>query len=32
MPYGLVSRQNQHNMVSAQLAEAAFRAGDMVPG
>jgi len=29
MPYGLVSRQNQHNMVSAQLAEAAFRAGDM---
>jgi hypothetical protein len=30
MPYALVSRQNQHNMVSAQLAEAAFRAGDMV--
>ena len=29
MPYGIVSRQNQHNMVSAQMAEAAFRAGDM---
>jgi hypothetical protein len=28
MPYGLVSRSNQHDMVSAQLAEAAFRAGD----
>ena len=29
IPYGLVSRQNQHNMVSAQLTEAAYRAGDM---
>jgi hypothetical protein len=32
MPYGLVSRSNQHNMVSAQLAEAAYRAGDMTLG
>jgi hypothetical protein len=32
MPYGLVSRNNQHNMVSAQLAEAAYRAGDTVIG
>jgi hypothetical protein len=28
VPYGLVSRQNQHNMISAQLAEAAYKAGD----
>jgi hypothetical protein len=26
MPYGMVSRQNQHNMVSAQMVEAAYRA------
>jgi hypothetical protein len=32
MPYGLVSRSNQHDMVSAQLAEAAYRAGDMALG
>jgi hypothetical protein len=32
MPYALVSRQNQHNMVSAQMAEAAYRAGDMQMG
>lgn len=28
VPYGLVSRQNQHNMISAQLAEAAYKADD----
>jgi hypothetical protein len=28
MPYGLVSRGNQHDMVSVQLAEAAFKADD----
>jgi hypothetical protein len=28
MPYGLVSRGNQHNMVSVQLAEAAYKADD----
>lgn len=28
MPYGMVSRGNQHNIISYQLAEAAFRAGD----
>ncbi|MFN5423042.1 MAG: DUF2723 domain-containing protein [bacterium] len=27
-PYGLVSRQNQHNTVSMQFLEAAYRAGD----
>lgn len=32
VPYGMVSRQNQHNMVSAQLAEAAYRAGDKALG
>ena len=32
IPYGLVSRQNQHNMVSAQLVEAAYRAGDNTLG
>jgi hypothetical protein len=32
IPYGMVSRQNQHNMVSAQLAEAAYRAGDKALG
>lgn len=32
IPYGLVSRQNQHNMVSAQLAEAAYRADDKALG
>lgn len=28
MPYGLVSRGNQHNMVSVQLVEAAYKAED----
>ena len=28
MPYGLVSRQNQHNQTSMMLLEAAYRAGD----
>jgi hypothetical protein len=28
MPYGLVSRGNQHNMVSVQLVEAAYKADD----
>ena len=28
MPIAMVSRSNQHNMISAQLAEAAYRAGD----
>jgi hypothetical protein len=32
IPYGMVSRQNQHNMVSAQLVEAAYRAGDNALG
>ncbi len=32
IPYGLVSRQNQHNMISAQLADAAYRSGDMQLG
>jgi hypothetical protein len=32
IPYGMVSRQNQHNMVSAQLAEAAYRADDKTLG
>jgi hypothetical protein len=32
IPYGLVCRQNQHNMVSAQLAEAAYRADDKALG
>jgi hypothetical protein len=32
IPYGLVSRQNQHNMISAQMADAAYRAGDMQLG
>lgn len=32
IPYGMVSRQNQHNMVSAQLIEAAYRAGDNALG
>lgn len=32
MPYGLVSRGNQHNFVSAQLAEAAYKAGDQSLG
>lgn len=27
-PYGLVSRQNQHNTVSVQFMEAAYRSGD----
>lgn len=27
-PYGLVSRQNQHNTISVQFLEAAFKAGD----
>ena len=27
-PYGLVSRQNQHNTISIQLLEAAYKAGD----
>jgi len=28
MPYGIVSRGNQHNIISYQLAEASFKAGD----
>jgi hypothetical protein len=28
MPYGMVSRQNQHNQTSMMLLEAAYRAGD----
>jgi hypothetical protein len=32
MPYGLVSRGNQHNMVSVQLAEAAYKADDQQLG
>ena len=28
VPYGMPSRQNQHNMVSAQLLESAYRSGD----
>lgn len=32
MPYAMVSRSNQHNMVSTQLVEAAYRAGDMTMG
>ena len=27
-PYGLVSRQNQHNTISIQFLEAAYKAGD----
>lgn len=27
MPYAMVSRQNQHNMVSAQMVDAAYKAG-----
>ncbi len=30
LPYGLVSRSNQHDMISAQIAESAFKAGDTV--
>lgn len=32
MPYGMVSRGNQHNFVSAQLAEAAYKSGDQQLG
>lgn len=32
MPYGLVSRGNQHDMVSVQLVEAAYRSGDQTLG
>jgi len=28
MPYGLASRQNQHDMISIQLADLAYRSGD----
>lgn len=31
-PYGLVSRNNQHNTISVQFAEAAYRAGDLKLG
>jgi hypothetical protein len=32
MPYAMVSRYNQHNSISAQMIEAAYKAGDMQLG
>jgi hypothetical protein len=32
MPYGMVSRNNQHNSISAQMIEAAYKAGDIKLG